>query len=291
MSTIRALDLDLLNDLFEMHGGYVLDFTDRSFGDFFRSELKIDIDRPQYAEGGSSKAKRLRHFVQKADNPVVVQLLISLWEYRETKRRRARRDELVPDAESEFWSLIVKLGGKRPSDAPPPASASSSTEPDKAVLLQLSQEWIDLSKLDPQPRGYAFERFLKSLFSAYKLDPRNSFRNVGEQIDGSFVLNSSTYLVEARYRNAPADAAALHTFHGKIEQKADWSRGLFISIAGFSPDSFTAFGRAQKKLICMDGLDLYEMLSRGLRFDEVIERKVRRAAEDGDLHVSVRDLF
>lgn len=131
---------------------------------------------------------------------------------------------------------------------------------------------------------------MKSLFEAYGLDPRNTFRNTGEQIDGSFVLHGSTYLVEARWRQTIADAAALHAFHGKIEQKAEWSRGLFISMAGFSPDGLIAFGRA-KKLICMDGLDLYETLNGGLSFSEIIERKVSRAAETGAPFVGVRDLF
>lgn len=289
MSTLRALDLDLMNDLFEMHGGYVLDFTDRTFGDFFRSELRINIDDPRYAVDGTSKGKRLRHFVQTADNSTVVRLLTALWEYRETKRKRAKREETVPDAEQEFWTVVTKLGGKRPADAKPPAPQSPAG-PDKARLIELSGEWVELSKLDPQPRGFAFERFLKSLFDAYGLDPRSSFRNTGEQIDGSFLLNGSTYLVEARWRHTIADAAALHAFHGKIEQKAEWSRGLFISMAGFSADGLVAFGRA-KKLICMDGFDLYETLNNGLPLGELIERKVRRAAETGAPFVSVRELF
>lgn len=288
MSTLRALDLDLLNDLFEMHGGYVLDFTDRTFGDFFRSELRIDIDNPRYAVNGGSKGKRFRYFVQTSDDAVVVHLLTALWEYRETKRRRAKREETVPDAEQEFWALIARLGGKRPANVQPPQP--TPTGPDRKRLAQLSQDWVELSKLSPQPRGFAFERFLKSLLDAYGLDPRSSFRNTGEQIDGSFALNGSTYLVEARWRATVADAAALHAFHGKIDQKAEWSRGLFISMAGFSQDGLSAFGRA-KKLICMDGLDLYETLNDGLSFSEVIERKVRRAAETGAPFVGVRDLF
>lgn len=96
--------------------------------------------------------------------------------------------------------------------------------------------------------------------------------------------------MEARWRTTIADADALHAFHGKIDQKAEWSRGLFISMAGFSPVGLAAFGRA-KKLICMDGFDLYETLNGGLSFSEVIERKVRRAAETGAPFVGVRELF
>jgi len=36
-----------------------------------------------------------------------------------------------------------------------------------------------------------------------------------------------------------------------------------------------------KRVVCMDGFDLYEMLQRSLPFDRVIDGKVRRAAETG----------
>jgi hypothetical protein len=41
----------------------------------------------------------------------------------------------------------------------------------------------------------------------------------------------------------------------------------------------------------MDGLDLYEMLNREIPLTQVLERKVRRAAETGAPFMRVRDLF
>ena len=41
----------------------------------------------------------------------------------------------------------------------------------------------------------------------------------------------------------------------------------------------------------MDGLDLAQVLSGRLDFLDVIERKLRRAAETGSAFVPVRDLF
>lgn len=87
-----------------------------------------------------------------------------------------------------------------------------------------------------------------------------------------------------------AGAIHLHAFHGKIEQKAAWTRGLFVSNSGFTPDGLAAFGKG-KRVICMDGLDLYETLDRELPLNHVLERKVRRAAETGLPFELVRDLF
>ena len=143
--------------------------------------------------------------------------------------------------------------------------------------------------LDPQARGYAFEKFLKDVFDAYGMSARASFRLTGEQIDGSFVLGEQTYLLEARWRNVKVDVETLRAFNAKVEDKASWSRGLIISQSGFTEDGLHAFGRG-KSVVCMNGLDLHEVLSGPLDLAEVIAQKVRRAAETGVAFVPVRDL-
>jgi hypothetical protein len=57
----------LIEDLFDMGGGYVLDFCNRTFAEFFAIELGVDIDDPKYSVEGSSKAKRLRYFLGECD--------------------------------------------------------------------------------------------------------------------------------------------------------------------------------------------------------------------------------
>jgi hypothetical protein len=142
----------------------------------------------------------------------------------------------------------------------------------------------------PNRRGYAFEKYLKDLFDSFGLEARAAFRLVGEQIDGSFLLGSETYLLEAKWQNELSGAAELHAFHGKIDQKAAWSRGVFISYSGFSEQGLIAFGRG-KRIICVDGLDLSDALGRQILLDKVLERKVRHAAETGVAFARVRDLF
>ena len=147
-----------------------------------------------------------------------------------------------------------------------------------------------MAQLAPIPRGFAFEKFLTRLFAANGLAPRESFRNRGEQIDGSFQFAQQTYLLEAKWQAPPVAADALHIFNGKLGERAAWARGLFISESGFSPDGLQAFGRA-KRVICMDGLDLYELLERKLSLSSVLELKARRAVETGLPFVRIRDLF
>jgi hypothetical protein len=290
MSNLRTIDLMVVDDLvdFIRGRGYVLDFSDVTFSQFFATELDIDIDDPTYAQNGGSKGKRLRCFLSKVDDRTALRALIALWEVRSAWLLRNGQTDPVLNAEARYLAVINRLGGspdaaQGPQEAPKPAF-------DQLRLAALRDELTKLAKLAPQARGFAFETFLIDLFDAYGLKGREAFRNRGEQIDGSFTLANETYLLEAKWENRPTSVGDLHIFSGKIDQKAAWARGLFISHAGFSADGLDAWGRG-KRVICMDGLDLFDMLQRGLPLDHVLDRKVRRAAETGLAFSRVRDLF
>ncbi|MBN3556787.1 restriction endonuclease [Sphingomonas yabuuchiae] len=290
MSSLRSIDLRLIDDLvsFVRGAGFVLDFSDSSFADFFASELKADIDDPKYAVNGSSKGKRLRYFLQTCDDATAVRVLEALWEHRSEYLLRSGSADSVPNAETRYQSLITRLScGAEPMRG---TSGPRSIPVDREEIAKIKSELLAVTALAPHARGYAFEGFLKGLFDASGLAAQEPFRLRGEQIDGSFQLASEIYLLEAKWHGQPMGVAELHTFHGKIEQKAAWTRGLFVSNSGFTEVGLAAFGRG-KRVICMDGLDLYEMLDREIPLNHVLERKVRRAAETGSPFIRVRDLF
>lgn len=159
------------------------------------------------------------------------------------------------------------------------------------VLAELRKEHLALAGRPPQRRGYDFEVLLNRMFEAHGLKPRKPFRLKGEQIDGSFELDGVTYLVEAKFQATPVDRAQLAIFADSVG-KAEWSRGVYLSDSGFSPDGLTALSRHRRvSFVCMDGLDLHDILSGSVSFQEAIRAKVRRAAEDGEMFVRVRDLF
>jgi Restriction endonuclease len=287
MPNIRSIDMMFLDDAFDMGSGYVLNFSDRTFAQFFGEELNIDIDDPQYAKNGTSKAKRLRCFLQTVDIPTVIRTLNALWEYREAVRQSFGHEDKVQNAHGRLLSLINRLSG---GSAPSVTKSTVVPAFDRELYSNLRADLLKLASIAPQPRGYAFELFLKTLFDKFGLEARDPFRLRGEQIDGSFVLADETYLLEAKWQNELCGNEPLHAFHGKIEQKAAWTRGLFISYSGFTEDGLYAFGRG-KRVICMDGLDLAEALMRELPLNRLLERKVRRAGETGLAFVRVRELF
>ena len=282
------MDIPTIDRVFGMEGGYVLNFSNRTFAEFFRDEFGVDIYDDRWAAQGNSKANRLRCYLRKADRHAALKVLKALWEYREASSVAADYPELEDKVRAAYLRILQRLGGT-PAEPAPSAAAQAEQRVDVAVTSALADRLVEVSTLDPQARGFAFEQFLKAVFNAYGMAPRASFRLRGEQIDGSFVLADQTYLLEARWRNAKVDAETLRAFNGKVEEKASWSRGLIISQSGFTEDGLHAFGRG-KRVICMDGFDLHEVLSGRLHLADVIALKARRAAETGMAHVPVRDL-
>jgi hypothetical protein len=255
MPKIKPLDMKLIDLLFEMEGGYVLDFSDRTMSQFFLGELEIDIDDPLFTTDGTSKARRLRSFLKLADTPTCVRALKALWQYRQAALANQHKDELVVNAEGRFLTLIQGLESGSSADVikGDPFAAVRQVNVDQAAHLK--RALLDIHKLAPQARGYAFETFLQQLFEASNLQPRAPFRNTGEQIDGSFQCRGDIYLVEAKWVVNPVGAGELHIFQGKISQKAAWTRGVFISYYGFTDVGLEAFGRG-KSLICISGKDI-----------------------------------
>ncbi len=296
MSKIRPLDLMLIDEVFasDKGPGYVLNFTDRTFADFFKSELHINIEDQKYHSNGRSKGKRLRTFFQTESDVIAGKALRCLWEYREAIRGLVRADDDVTKRQQDrVFSLAHALDGKVNHEEIQPKSAGGFIVPSSQELVSLNGQFMALmSMLNHHNRGFAFEKFLSELFSAYGLAPRSSFRLRGEQIDGSFDLPPETFLVEAKWHSEKIGQADLLAFSGKVEGKAQWTRGVFISYSGFTEDGLHAFARGRStSIVCVDGLDLHHVLSSGLNLVDVIQKKKRRAAETGNAFVPVRDLF
>lgn len=219
--------------------------------------------------------------------------------------RRGKQNPLTRSEIEQLNALLLKLSLKVPElhdpdflaslpaeEAQPQASTTSAGPPlSDELSAQLASRLLGLFNHSPQRRGYEYERFLADLFAAYDLTPRSPFRLTGEQIDGSFRLNGETYLVEAKWRGGLTGQGDLLTFSGKVSGKATWSRGVFISNSGFSEDGLKAFGTGrQTNIVCIDGLDLHGIVHHRLSLIEVLEEKLRRAAETNRAFVSVREL-
>ena len=82
MAELSRLDKIKLERVFDMGGGYVLDYSNRTFEDFFIETLHIEIYNEKYEnEYGGSKANRLREFWKKENNYIVGKCIIEFLDY------------------------------------------------------------------------------------------------------------------------------------------------------------------------------------------------------------------
>src|SRR5437899_1727440 len=103
MANITRSEFRTLDESLGMGSGYVLDFSDKTMREFFEDELGVDLDQAKYREVGTSKAKRLRAFLQLESGAQGARVLRALWKYREDMRERRQVDPDRPGLQSRFF--------------------------------------------------------------------------------------------------------------------------------------------------------------------------------------------
>jgi hypothetical protein len=78
MSSLSSVEKRRLSAFLRMDNGYVLDFDNMTFGEFFRGEAGVDIYSDKYASYGTSKAKRMRAFWELEPDQLVGKVLNAL---------------------------------------------------------------------------------------------------------------------------------------------------------------------------------------------------------------------
>lgn len=136
-------------------------------------------------------------------------------------------------------------------------------------------------------RGYAFEQILKSCLDFEGLDPRASYKADGEQIDGSFFLDGSVFLLEAKWHKDELPASAIYQFKGKVDGKLVGTIGVFISMSGYSKDAVDALTLGKSLNVILFGKeDIDAAIIGGSNFRSVLKSKLRIAAEEGVVYHS-----
>lgn len=160
-------------------------------------------------------------------------------------------------------------------------------------LVSLKTKFYALARMeDRQAAGRALEKVLNGLFELSGLKPREPFRVVGEQIDGSFDLDNEIYLVEAKWEQKPLSEQPLIVFRGKVEGKSNITRGAFIAINGCTDVALDAITRCkQPNFFIIDGYDLSCALEGTIDLKDILRAKIRCLAEEGRLLLSAAEIL
>lgn len=285
MAQMTYIEKDYFERLFDMETGYVLDFTNYTYQRFVADTINIDVYKKYH---DLSKAKILRAIMNDYDNVTVGKLLLGLMQYMQVR-------ELVTDEKKEIFRKCTEIGYRLIGKKVSPKPMNTVPKPPKSEFdfEKYLNELKDLADYrdNPQARGYQFERYLNRLFKDCVLEPRESFRIKGEQIDGSFVLRNDIYLLEAKWTNRQTEKSDLVVFNEKVSSKSGFTRGLFISFAGYSNDAVETFCNGRKvNIVLMTVQELAVALTRKMDISIVIWNKVRALAEEGNYNKQVYEM-
>ena len=111
MVALKRSEMRIFDDAFAMGDGYVLNFSDRTFAEFFEDEFRIDIGDERYRFNGTSKAKRLRAFIQTEDEYAVAKVVRVLWKHRETLPRYCEPSPELDALKTKFFDLVSRIEG------------------------------------------------------------------------------------------------------------------------------------------------------------------------------------
>ena len=109
MSSLTDIDKLYFEKILDMEGGYVLNFSDYSFGQFF-ARHKINIHNQKYQTYGTSKAKKMRAFWEQESDRIVAKVLSEMLDLYEANCELTPL-EPAPRILEKCRDIVSKLAG------------------------------------------------------------------------------------------------------------------------------------------------------------------------------------
>lgn len=158
-------------------------------------------------------------------------------------------------------------------------------------LAKLQSRITDLhSKVGSQEGGYAFEDWFYDLVHFFDLEHRRPYKTNGRQIDGSVTYEGTTYLVELKFTSNQVGAPDIDTFLAKVNNKADNTMGIFVSMAGYSPVALSEASKPRTPLLLMDAAHVFLVLQGVWELPELISRLRQHASQTSEAYLHATPL-
>jgi hypothetical protein len=138
-----------------------------------------------------------------------------------------------------------------------------------------------------QKGGYDFQDWFYDLLDFSEIQNRRPYVTNGRQIDGSLTLDGTTYLVELKFTADQAAATDIDSLRAKVDDKADNTMGIMVSISGYSSVAIKDASGRQTKLMLLDATHLYLFLSGAIGFTDIVSRVRRHVSQTGEAYLPV----
>jgi hypothetical protein len=240
MSTLNTNEKQLLEKLFQMGGGYVLNFSDRTMSEYFRDDVGIDIYDQKYNYASGSKANRMRGFWQVADDALVGKSVDKLLEYIDNQiiLGRLRKEDFAPDLMDRGRRIASRLLGRK-GEAPDTTPATTEEE---FIAREFRNVSIDKLGLDGGISAVLNQR-LEEIRKC--LTARASLAVIF--LCGSTLEGILLGIASSKPKDFNQSAVSPKDDQGKVKQFYHWTLSEFINVArdlGLLGEDVKKFGHA-----------------------------------------------
>lgn len=215
MSSLTALERRQFEDLFEMGEGYVLDFSNSSFAEFFRNDMGVAIYADKYSSTGDSKARRLRTFWEVEPDELVgkaLKGLLGYWRYEHQEPTVNQKQRM-----EGCQKIVERLLGRQPVQGTPE---------DQFLQQDYGMASFDAVDIDPTVLPILKSRWSEATRCAKSGAPLATIILCGSILEGLLLGQALSHPQQFNQaRCSPKDQS------GKVKQFQEWKLGQFIDVA------------------------------------------------------------
>jgi hypothetical protein len=159
----------------------------------------------------------------------------------------------------------------------------AETQRSQQTLASLDARLKTLAgQLGTSEAGYAFQDWFYDLVDFFEVPNRRPYKVGGRQIDGSLTVSGTTYLVELKFTTEQAGSTDIDSLLKKVNDKADNTMGILVSISGYSGVAVTEASGRKTPLLLMDHRHIYFLLAGSSTLAELVDRVRRHASQTGE---------
>lgn len=206
----------------------------------------------------------------------------------------------VASAKAAVWALKTYIDRERSKAEVDAARTAIREEAAKqraekvASQLDLAKLQAQLTELHPQAGtqagGYAFEKWFYDFVKFFDVDHRRPYKADERQIDGSVTIEGTTYLVELKFTSNQTGVEDVDSFLAKVNNKADNTMGLFVSMAGYSSVAISQASKPRTPLLLMDASHVFLSLQGLWELPELVSRLRQHASQTSEAYLLAHKL-
>lgn len=222
MASVNTNEKQLLEKLFQMGGGYVLNFSDRTIGEFFRDDLHINIFHERYNYATGSKANRLRGLWQAGDDGLVGKSIDKLIDYIDNQIviGNLKKEDFPAELTRRGRDIAARLQGLKRT----PGAAEISEE--QFISKEFGAISVEKLSLDSAVTGILKQRIDEIRKCLTGRAPLAVIFLCGSTLEG-ILLGAAC----ARPKDFNQSALSPKDTSGKVKQFHDWALNDFINVA------------------------------------------------------------